>query len=111
MTEKKRKEPVPSINIRIHPELKDALDKYCDEHIEKIAEAVTSAIKHYIGFGKPPIQKPLLKVETADSKPLRLDIRVHPRLKTALQEYCTNRSESITDVVSTAIMTYIGFNE
>jgi hypothetical protein len=40
------------LEMRINPILKEALKKYCDEHIESSTEAVTNAIKKYIGFDK-----------------------------------------------------------
>jgi hypothetical protein len=40
------------LEIRIHPRLKQALDDYCAKHLEKLTEAVTNAIKKYVGFEK-----------------------------------------------------------
>ena len=43
---------VTRLDIRMHPRLKDALQEYCDSHLETITEAVTNAIKRYIDFEK-----------------------------------------------------------
>jgi hypothetical protein len=111
MALKSKNDHISSINIRIHPSLKTSLDLYCEEHIEKIAEAVTSAIKEYIGFGKPPVERPVHIHENIEGKALRLDIRVHSRLKEALQDYCDKKSELITDTVTDAIKMYIRFEK
>ena len=44
------------LDIRMHPKLKEALDKYCEAHLESITEAVTTAVKRYIGFDKKVTQ-------------------------------------------------------
>lgn len=111
MALKNKKDSISSINIRIHPDLKAALDRHCEEHIEKISEAVTAAIKNYIGFGKPQIDRPVIINKTIEDKTLRLDIRVHSRLKEALQDYCEKKIESLTGVVTISIMQYIGFKK
>ena len=43
---------VTRLDIRMNPKLKKALEEYCDQHLETITEAVTNAIKKYIGFDR-----------------------------------------------------------
>jgi hypothetical protein len=102
---------IAHIDLRIHPHLKLALDKYCEVHLEKISEAVTNSIKNYIGFGKPAIDKTDIKFEQDEGKSFRLNIRVHPRLKEALEEYCKKNNEKYTLVVTNAIKHYIGLKK
>jgi hypothetical protein len=103
---------ISSIDIRIHPKLKASLDLYCEAHLEKMAEAVSNAIKNYIGFGhKTSIRKNARDFEKDAGKTLRLDIRVHSRLKEALQEYCKKNDEKVTDAVTNAVKRYINFKK
>jgi hypothetical protein len=111
VTQKKENIQIAHIDLRIHPHLKRALDKYCDAHLEKISEAVTNAIKSYIGFGKPAIDKAVKEFEQDEGKSFRLNIRVHPRLKEALEAYCRANSEKYTETVTNAIKLYIGLNK
>jgi diketogulonate reductase-like aldo/keto reductase len=102
---------VPNINLRIHPQLKQLLDEYCEENLEKISEAISSAIKDYIGFGNFKGQKIENKLESDEGKTYRLNIRVHPRLKKALVEYCKKNNENFTEAVTNAIKLYIGYHK
>jgi hypothetical protein len=109
VTQKKENSQIAYIDLRIHPHLKQALDKHCDAHLEKISEAVTNAIKSYIGFGKPAIDKAEKEFGQDEGKTFRLNIRVHPRLKEALEVYCHKNEEKYTQAVTNAIKLYIGF--
>lgn len=40
------------LEIRLHPAIKLALKNYCTKNYESTTEAVTRAIKQYIGFEK-----------------------------------------------------------
>ena len=93
MTPQKLKNHITNIDIRVAPNLKQALDAYCEENLEKVAEAVTSAIKSYIGFGKSEKTKIGEFPKKDEGKTLRLNIRVHVRLKNALNEFCENNAQ------------------
>jgi hypothetical protein len=111
VTLKKETIQIAHIDLRIHPHLKLALNKHCEVHLEKISEAVTNSIKNYIGFGKPAIDKSNINFEQDEGKSFRLNIRVHPRLKEALEEYCKKNNEKYTLAVTNAIKQYIGYSE
>lgn len=53
--------------------------------------------------------------ETLESKDQgkteRLDIRIHPILKKALENYCKENLESTTEAVTNAIKAYVNFNK
>ena len=109
MKPQKSKNHITNIDIRISPDLKEALDTYCEENLEKASEAVTSAIKSYIGFGKTEKTEIGELPKKDEGKTLRLNIRVHVRLKDALNEFCLKNNAKITDVVTHAIKLYIGY--
>jgi hypothetical protein len=46
-----------------------------------------------------------------DGKAGRLEIRIHPTLKRALENYCKRNYESVTEGVTRAIKQYIGFEK
>jgi len=46
------------------------------------------------------------KVEAA-----RIDIRLDPKLKEALEQYCDDKYETMSNVIKAAIKQYIGFND
>jgi hypothetical protein len=51
-------------------------------------------------------------IETKEvGKANRLEIRIHPILKKALQEYCKKNLESTTEAVTNAIKAYVNFNK
>jgi hypothetical protein len=103
---------ISNIDIRIHPELKRRLDLFCEENLEKISEAVSSAIKELIGFGKQGDSGMFQSEDDRDEgKTFRLNIRVHPRLKDALNEFCTRNNIKYTHAITVAIKKYIGFEE
>jgi hypothetical protein len=39
----------------------------------------------------------------------RIDVRVSPRLKEALEEYCSEEYETMSSVIKAAIKQYIGY--
>jgi hypothetical protein len=108
VVKKKQKAEVGHIDIRMHPDLKVALDNYCEAHLEKVTESIASAIKNYIGFGKAAVSTAGTPLGTDEGKTFRLSIRVHPRLKDALAEYCKRHTTNHTQVVTDAIKIYIG---
>jgi hypothetical protein len=111
VTKKKENIQIAHIDLRIHPQLKRALDKHCEVHLEKISESVTNAIKNYIGFERPAIDKSDIGFEADEGKSFRLNIRVHPRLKEALESYSNKHNENYTQLVTNAIKHYIGFKK
>jgi hypothetical protein len=94
---------IATINIRISLALRESLDLYCETHIVKLSEAVVSAIKAYIGFGQPPCVKKEKAATDDKPKTLRLDIRVDSRIKDALEVYCRESGETVSEAVVEAI--------
>lgn len=108
MAKKLKKDAIANLDFRMHPELKQQLDAYGEMHLEKSTESITSALKSYIGFNAPPVKKPAVIPETDKGKSLRLNVRIHERLKEALEEYCKKSGETYTDAITNAVKMYIG---
>lgn len=99
----KKTKSIATINIRISPALRESLDLYCETHIVKLSEAVISAIKAYIGFGQAPCVKNEKAAPDDETKTLRLDIRIDSRIKDALEAYCKESGETVSEAVVEAI--------
>jgi hypothetical protein len=111
LANKKNSSKIAYLDFRLSPSLKMALDKYCDEHIEKTTEAINNAIKCTTGFGGTPLKKTIQQFEPDTGKTIRLNVRTHPLLKISLDEYCLKNGMNLTDAVTNAIKNYIGFSE
>ncbi len=99
------------LDFRISPVIKQALDHYCDKHIEKTTEAINNAIKNLVGFGKSPIKVEEQQFDKDKGKTLRLNVRTHPVLKESLDEYCKRNGVSFTAAITNAIKMYINYSE
>jgi UDP-N-acetylmuramyl pentapeptide synthase len=96
------------IQIRISADLKNSLETVCARRLESISEAVTHAIKSYIWFGMSQHPKPKIYKLTEDKKDERLEIRIHPKLRAALLDFCGNHNiETISQAVIIAIIQYL----
>lgn len=95
------------IEMRISEGLQLALEGYCERNLVTVAEAATQAIKNFIGFNsETPVRRQI--TEDSDEKPKRLEIRIHPKLKQSLVEFCKVHDEaSISSVVTNAIYKYL----
>ena len=94
------------IEMRISTGLHEALENYCEHNLVTVAEAATQAIKNFTGFNSLEKISREITEDTAE-KPKRLEIRIHPKLKEHLREFCQNRKTSISSVVTNAIYEYI----
>jgi metal-responsive CopG/Arc/MetJ family transcriptional regulator len=96
------------IQIRISADLKNSLETVCARRLESISEAVTRAIKNFIGFGMPRSHKNKISKLTDSKKDERLEIRIHPLLRKALMEFCKdNNIDTVSQAVIRAIKLYI----
>jgi hypothetical protein len=55
------------IEIRLHPEVKAALDKYCFDHKQNISEFVTQLIRDKIGFSNIRTDNSIMSKALEDS--------------------------------------------
>jgi len=94
------------IEMRISIQLEEALNHYCEQNLVTVAEAATQAIKQFIGFNSSEQTSREIAEEIAE-KPKRLEIRIHPKLKEQLREFCQRNDASISLVVTNAINLYI----
>jgi hypothetical protein len=96
------------IEIRISADLKNSLETVCARRLESISEAVTHAIKNFIGFGMSQHPKPKIYKLTEDKKDERLEIRIHPKLRASLLDFCGKYNiETISQAVIMAITQYL----
>ena len=99
-----------TIDMRISDAQKDALESFCGKNYQTTSEAVTHAIKQFVGFGQlnPPKRK-IGKIDQDRKKNGRLQIRIHPRLKNEFYEFCDNSGiENKSIALTEAIRRYIG---
>jgi hypothetical protein len=98
------------IEIRISCALKDALESFSRRNLQTTSEAVTHAIKEFIGFGQNNPPKRKIGKNTPDkNKTGRLQIRIHPRLKKEFYQFCYNSGiKKKTIALTEAIRLYIG---
>lgn len=99
-----------TIDMRISNALKKALESFCRKNLQTSSEAVTHAIKQFIGFGQinPPKRK-VAKINLDKKKNKRLQIRIHPRLKNQFAKFCKSSGiENHSVALTEAIRIYVG---
>lgn len=105
------------IEVRLSADLKQAIEEYSERNLESIMETTNRAIKAFVGFGQDKPGIPDITEEDDLPKKGRLEIRLHTQLKKMILDLQKKikvtknpKQLSISTIVLSAIMQYIGYN-